>query len=48
MEGQFFSHIINDNIKCIDFFYNQCIPYNEETQHLVGTNKDCPDKYKIW
>lgn len=24
------------------------IPYNKETQHLVGTNQDCPDKYKIW
>lgn len=26
----------------------QCIPYNSETEHLVGTTEDCPDKYKIW
>lgn len=47
-KASFFSHIINGKIKCIDFFYNQCIPYNKETKHLVGTNQDCPDKYKIW
>ena len=47
-KADFFSHIIQGHIKCIEFFYNQCIPYNKETQHLVGTNQDCPDKYKIW
>lgn len=25
-----------------------CIPYNEETKHLVGTSDDCPDYYKWW
>lgn len=24
---------------CIGSFYAQCIPYNENTAHLVGTNK---------
>ena len=24
---------------CIGSFYTQCIPYNEETAHLIGTNK---------
>lgn len=28
--------------------YKYCIPYNEETKHLVGTNEDCPDYYKWW
>lgn len=23
--------------------YEQCIPYNEETAHLLGTNKDCKE-----
>ena len=28
--------------------YYQCIPYNDETKHLVGTTNDCPDYYKWW
>ena len=28
--------------------YYQCIPYNEETKHLIGTTNDCPDYYKWW
>lgn len=28
--------------------YYQCVPYNEETKHLLGTAKDCPDYYKWW
>ncbi len=30
------------------YYFNQCISYNEETKHLLGTTKDCPDKYKTW
>ena len=25
-----------------------CIPYNEETKHLLGTKDDCPEYYKWW
>ena len=28
--------------------WKQCIPYNEETNHLIGTKEDCPDFYKWW
>ena len=28
--------------------YMQCIPYNEETKHLIGTTDDCPEYYKWW
>lgn len=28
--------------------WEQCIPYNEETKHLVGTREDCPEYYKWW
>ena len=28
--------------------YRTCIPYNEETKHLVGTTDDCPEYYKWW
>lgn len=28
--------------------WDMCIPYNEETKHLCGTTKDCPEYYKWW
>ena len=46
-----FSHIdegINVRICCSCFRWRQCIPYNEETKHLVGTKEDCPEFYKWW
>ena len=33
---------------CIGDAYKYCIPYNEETKHLVGTTEDCPEYYKWW
>ena len=47
----FFSHIIdkiNPYIDCNGITVHVCIPYNDDTQHLVGTNKDCPEYYKWW
>lgn len=43
-----FSHLDDDTFNCIGGTWRQCVPYNKETEHLVGTNQDCPDKYKIW
>ena len=28
--------------------YTFCVPYNEETKHLVGTTEEAPDFYKYW
>lgn len=28
--------------------WDMCIPYNEETEHLVWTKDDCPEYYKWW
>lgn len=45
-----FSHM-DDNIQgaiCCGDFGEQCIPYNEETKHLIGTKEDCPEFYKWW
>ena len=25
-----------------------CIPYNDETKHLVGTHDEVPEFYKYW
>lgn len=33
---------------CNGIAYNNCIPYNEETAHLVGTTDAPPEKYIIW
>lgn len=30
------------------FPWEQCIPYNDETKHLLGTTDDCPEYYKWW
>ena len=46
-----FSHIkeLKDfKFQAIVCSYNQCIPYNDETKHLIGTNKECPEYYKTW
>ena len=40
--------INGERVVCIDIGYHQCIPYNEETKHLVGTLDDCPECYKWW
>lgn len=50
--GDFFEKILeNDihyNVTCVTCRWAQCIPYNEETKHLLGTREDCPEYYKWW
>ena len=49
---QLFSHIIEgDKIcpyVCISYNYKYCIPYNNDTKHLVGTNEEAPEYYRYW
>ena len=47
---ELFSHVDNDLhiVVCGCGLWKQCIPYNEETKHLVGTKEDCPEFYKWW
>ena len=42
-----FGFILNNYIHCTTT-WGYCIPYNEETKHLVGTKEDCPEFYKWW
>lgn len=35
-------------VYCSGEYFKVCIPYNEETKHLVGTKDDCPEYYKWW
>lgn len=43
-----FRNTSNYRYVCANNSYIQCIPYNDETKHLVGTNEDCPKYYKTW
>ena len=47
----FFSHMdnyVSFPVYCSGGYFKVCIPYNEETKHLVGTKEDCPKFYKWW
>ena len=49
-ECALFSHL-NETERfavCTGIMYDKCIPYNDETKHLVGTKEDCPKFYKWW
>lgn len=43
-----FSSIEEFGLACINGFWKQCIPYNDETAHLVGTTGNAPEYYKWW
>lgn len=50
-----FSHYVereNKSIDCYcaseDYVYDKCIPYNDETKHLVGTTEEAPVCYRYW
>ena len=42
----------NKSIDCYcaseDYVYDKCIPYNDETKHLVGTTEEAPVCYRYW
>ena len=47
----FFSHKTGATFypyQCTGNMYGYCIPYNEETKHLVGTNEEAPEYYRYW
>ena len=46
-----FSHINNKAeypYCCLLSFYKYCIPYNDETKHLVGTRYEASEYYRYW
>lgn len=49
---EFYSCIYDDNggypYVAISGAYKCCIPYNEETKHLVGTRDEAPEYYRYW
>ena len=48
----FYSHTREDGSKWKyitgNSAYEWCIPYNDDTKHLVGTRKEAPEYYKYW
>ena len=48
----FFSYISNRNIHypyvTITNSYDFCIPYNDDTKHLVNTTDEAPEYYRYW
>ena len=46
-----FSHISTKGcfrFICVGNGYHYCIPYNEDTKHLVGTTEESPEFYRYW
>ena len=44
----FFGYIDCDGFICVTTGYVQCIPYNDDTKHLVGTTEEAPEYYRYW
>ena len=34
--------------RCVTNSYLYCIPYNDDTKHLVGTTDEAPEYYRYW
>ena len=43
----FLSHRYSRIVYCVGSYWNQMIPYNDETKHLIST-KNMPDEKYIW
>ena len=35
-------------MQCFDFAARKVIPYNQETEHLLGTHSEAPEYYRYW
>lgn len=49
----FYSHLREDNETMYKYvtaynIYKYCIPYNDNTKHLVGTSDEAPEYYRYW
>ncbi len=47
-----FSHIVKKEptyyYLCVGSAFEYCIPYNDDTKHLVGTTEEAPEYYRYW
>ena len=35
-------------VKCCGAYYTHCVPYNDDTKHLIGTTNEAPEYYRYW
>ena len=35
-------------VKCCGAYYTHCVPYNDDTKHLIGTKDEAPEYYRYW
>lgn len=51
-ECTWYSHFVNNTFDyyymCAGLHYSYCIPYNDDTKHLVGTNVEASEFYRYW
>lgn len=50
-EINFFDHYDRNNLYpyfALRSNWNQCVPYNEDTKHLLGNSKQAPEYYVTW
>jgi len=53
-QTDYYSYRTTNGHCCLNFIYKQCIPYNEETKHLLGTSLPYeepikePKEYHVW
>ena len=49
---EYFSYIDEKNkdypFCCLSDAYAYCVPYNDETKHLIGTTEEAPEYYSYW
>ena len=48
---ELFSHMIKSRVfscVCMHTNFMYCIPYNDDTKHLLGTTDEAPEFYKYW
>ena len=48
---ELFSHMIKSRVfscVCMHTNFMYCIPYNNDTKHLIGTTDEAPEYYRYW
>lgn len=51
-KANFFSNYCDEEgffpYRCTSNTYKFCIPYNDDTKHLIGTKEEAPEYYRYW
>ena len=47
-EPDFFGYMDGNWVMCIATGNVQCVPYNDDNKHLIGTKQEAPEYYRYW